>query len=694
MRIPSVLAMTICAALLFAACGKPGEDGTRMPGSFISESTITEAIDTLIAMHGTQAHARIERGVRQVARLWRAEDGTPADFRDFCRTQFIADPDLLDQTFERLQHNFMLLWGYFTEMRRDLTAPLQLDQGPLLPVDFQFGEFAPAAHAAEDLFTSRIAFLVLLNYPSSTLEERLDAGEQWSRRQWAEARMTEDFQTRVPSEVNQARNTAYTNADTYISSYNIVMHNIVTKDGARLFPKGRTLIAHWGLRDELKAQYAMPDGLPRQRLIQRVMEQIITQEIPAAVIDNPNIDWRIDEKTIAPVGGTPGGLKATRENDTRYQHWLEIFHAERRLDEHAPESPTLIARRFNDDREIPEEKVEELLVSILSAPEVSRTASLIRARLGRPLEPFDIWYTGLKSRPSMPEDALDRIVAKKYPTVESFERDIPSILTKLGFSAERARFLAGKITVDPSRGAGHAMGPGRLVDNARLRTRVPHEGMNYKGYNIAIHELGHNVEQVMSFQLMDYPGLRGVPNTAFTEGFAFVFQSRDLALLGLRADDRHAHAMNTLDVLWSTYEIAGVALVDMRVWRWLYAHPEATPAELRDAVIGIAKDVWNSYYAPVFDIKDVPLLCIYSHMIDAGMYTPDYPLGHIIAFQIEQYLEGKSLGDEMERMCRIGNVTPDLWMRTAVGSAVSTQPLLDAAKAALAVHEGERSGLQ
>ncbi|MDX9759231.1 MAG: hypothetical protein RBU27_08730 [Bacteroidota bacterium] len=685
MKLTHILLATVCSAILFAGCGKPGGEETRMSGTAISESMMANVIDTLRAMHGESAAERIERGVRQTARLWRVEDGTETEFLEFCQSQFIADPDLLDQTFERLQHNFMLLWGYYTEMRRDLTAPLQLDQGTILPVDLRFGEFSPAAHAVEDLFSSKIAFTVLLNYPEATLQDRLDAGDRWSRRQWAETRMTGDFRTRVPSVVNQERTAAYTNADHYISNYNIVMHHVVTQEGVRLFPDGLKLISHWGLRDELKAQYAKPDGLPRQRLIQRIMEHIIRQDIPAAVIDNPQVDWWIDSNAIAPTGGTPGGLSAAREEDTRYRHWLEIFHAERKLDEHTPESPTLIARRFNDDREIPEENVEELLVSVLSAPEIPRIATIIRDRLGRDLEPFDIWYSGLKSRPSITEDELDRIVGKKYPTVESFERDIPFILSKLGFRGERARFLASKISVDPSRGAGHAMGPGRLVDNARLRTRVPRAGMNYKGYNIAIHELGHNVEQVMSFQLMDYPGLRGVPNTAFTEGFAFVFQSRDLALLGLRADDHRAQALNALDVLWSTYEIAGVALVDMRVWRWLYEHPAATPAELREAVIGIAKEIWNEYYAPVFGVKDVPLLAIYSHMIDAGMYTPDYPLGHIIAFQIEQYLDGKVLGDEMERMCRIGRVTPDLWMRTAVGTSISTKPLLDAARAALEV---------
>ena len=61
--------------------------------------------------------------------------------------------------------------------------------------------------------------------------------------------------------------------------------------------------------------------------------------------------------------------------------------------------------------------------------------------------------------------------------------------------------------------------------------------MNYKGYNIAVHELGHNVEQTFSLNEVDSTLLQGVPNTAFTEALAFVFQAHDLELLGLAKPD-------------------------------------------------------------------------------------------------------------------------------------------------------------
>jgi hypothetical protein len=57
--------------------------------------------------------------------------------------------------------------------------------------------------------------------------------------------------------------------------------------------------------------------------------------------------------------------------------------------------------------------------------------------------------------------------------------------------------------------------------------------MDYKGYNIAVHEFGHNVEQTISLYDIDHYMLNGVPSTAFTEALAFIFQSRDLQLLGI-----------------------------------------------------------------------------------------------------------------------------------------------------------------
>jgi hypothetical protein len=429
-------------------------------------------------------------------------------------------------------------------------------------------------------------------------------------------------------------------------------------------------------------------------MIQQVMERIVTQTIPAIVVNNPNVDWNpyTNEVKPAAVKDTEVQASATSsaaptnspEPDTRYGKLLLTFQASRKADPFSPTAPTLIARRFNENREIPETRMRAMLEQVLTSPLVPQVAKLIASRLGRPLEPFDIWYNGFRARGAYTEAQLDETVAKRYPTAEAYKRDIPNLLVKLGFTKERAEYLASNIIVDPARGSGHAMGAGMRAEKAHLRTRVEKGGMNYKGFNIAVHEMGHNVEQTSSLNNIDHTLLQGVPNTAFTEALAFVFQGHDLELLGLSRPDAQSQAMKTLNDFWGTYEISGVALVDMAVWHWMYDHPNATPAELKDATIQISKDIWNKYYAPVFQKRDVVLLGIYSHMIDAFLYLPDYPIGHMIAFQIEEQMEkAGSIGAEFERMATTGSVTPDLWMKKATGAPVGPEALLTATKKAL-----------
>ncbi|MFQ5876915.1 MAG: hypothetical protein ACE5JH_04370 [Acidobacteriota bacterium] len=646
----------------------------------------------LRASHPAGEAGRIERGVDQVLRYWRAEDGDAESLGAFLRSEFLPRGETLDATFRRLEFALERIDGYMLSLVRDLRRGVDLDIGPMLPIDRRLADYEPTAHLSDDLFRGKLAFVVLLNFPLTTLEERLKEGRGWTRRRWAEVRLAQRFSTRVPGEVNRRINAAYVAADAYINDYNIYMHHLLTGKGERLFPEGLRLISHWGLRDELKARYADPQGLPKQRMIRTVMERIVRQEIPEAVIDNPLLDWTPSTNAVAvspvedaaPPAGATAEARSEREPDTRYERWLAVFRAVRLADPYHPDEPTLIDRRFNVHREIPETEVRALLESILRSPLSARVARLIEKRLGRDLEPFDIWYVGFRPRGRYEEAELDRRTRGRYPSAEAFARDIPRILRSLGFSGKQARFLARRIVVDPSRGAGHALGAARRDDSAHLRTRVGGTGMDYKGYNIAVHELGHNVEQIFSLNRIDHTLLSGVPNTAFTEALAFVFQGRDLELLGLVGEDPGAERLRALETFWATREIAGVALVDMAAWRWLYDHPEATPEEFREAVVGIAGDVWNRHFADLLGGRDVPLLAVYSHMVSYGLYTPDYPLGHLIAFQVERHLRrDRDMGPEFERLCRIGSLTPDAWMRQAVGAPISAEPLLKAAAEAL-----------
>jgi hypothetical protein len=660
------------------------------------EGSIAKLERELGAKCDAPAQARLHRGLGQVADFWHAEDGDAAAFEEFVMQNFATDQTNLDAMFNRYEHLIEKLGGHMADIGLEFRRQTELDLGPILPFDELFAAYEPSAHITDDFFQNKIAFVVLLNFPLTTLRERLADGEQWTRRQWAEVRLAQRFSKRIPSEVNLAIAKASAESEQYIAGYNIWMHHLVDAKGERLFPPKMRLLSHWNLRDELKTHYGDTDqkvALAKQRMIEQVMERIITQTIPAVVIDNPNVDWNPYTNEVKPAAAkdsdeAPSQAAVTNapEPDTRYARLLGTFLASKLADPFSPTAPTLIARRFDEDREIPEERAREMLVQVVSSPLAAKVARVITSRLGRDLEPFDIWYNGFVSKGAYTEAQLDAIVSKKYPTAQAFQDDLPNILLKLGFSKDKATFLAENIVVDPARGSGHAWGASMRGDKMHLRTRVGADGMDYKGYNIAIHEFGHNVEQTFSLDEVDHTLLAGVPNTAFTEAFAFIFQARDLDLLGLSIPrSERAEALETLNDFWAVYEIAGVALVDVAVWHWMYDNPTATPAQLKDAVIRISKDVWNEYYAPVFKKRDVALLGIYSHIIHSFLYVPDYPIGHLIAFQIEEQMKrAGAIGPEFERMATYGSVTPDLWMKHATGSPVGAEALLGATERALA----------
>jgi hypothetical protein len=666
-RFQSVLALAaLMAPMIFAAPPVPS----------IAPSVIDETVAKIVATHGAASEARARRGVTQVAQRWFAGDGDAAAFTALCAESFIADDAALDAAFKRLADVMEQVDGSLHEVRRLVTTPQDLDTGTVSSLDTKLGDLDLEAHVDDDLFQTKAAFVALLNFPVNTLSERLAEGGSWTRDTWARSRLMDRFAARVPAEVEQEATKAFTAADQYIAGYNIQMDHLVDANGKPLgFTAGPPLITHWGLRDELKSQYAAgPEGLARQRAIQKVMERIVRQEIPKAAIGNPDLTW----SPFAPA------KPADREPDTRYQKLLDVFHAVSAADPYCPTAPTYIQRKFELERQIPEKQVEDLLVSVLESQEVKDLAAVIKKRLGRPLEPFDIWYAGFSSRAGNSEEKLDAITKDLYPSVPAFQAALPTILVNLGFPVGTARWLAYRIVVDPSRGAGHAMGAVRRDDKAHLRTRIPKGGMLYKGYNIAIHELGHNVEQSFSLNKIDHWALNGVPNNAFTEALAFLFQARDLEILRVtKADDPELRKNAALNDLWATYEIGGVALVDMGVWHYMYAHPDATAAQLREETLTIARDVWNRYYAPIFKVKDVEILAVYSHMISNGLYLPDYPIGHIIAFQLGKKFRGLPFAAEFERVATQGRITPDAWMRGAVGGPLSAQALLDEAREAM-----------
>jgi outer membrane murein-binding lipoprotein Lpp len=646
----------------------------------VQQASIDKLIDELTQQYGEMQAFRIERGVKAVANLWRASDGAIADFEEFCRSQFIADEEKLSLVFDRLAANYESLYGYMNRITLELNRQLHEDKGHILPIDQMFGAYSPSAHLQDDFFNNKIAFVVALNFPNYSLEEKNELGANWTAREWGYARLGDLYTARIPATILQDYNQVSSKARLYISEYNIFAGKLIDNEGNKLFPEQMKLLSHWNIRDEIKSNYDRADGLAKQEMLYKVMLRIINQDIPKQVINNPDYLWNPYENTV--LEGDKS-VDFEQEDTQRYEHLLAIFNGLKQMDAYYPNNDNYIKRRFDNSMEISQDEVETLFREYASSPLLREVAKLISERLGRELRPFDLWYNGFVGRGGIGEEELDRITKKRYPTAQAMEADLERMQKDLGFDDEMAKFLASKIEVDAARGSGHAWRASMRSKPSHLRTRVAADGMDYKGYNIAVHELGHNIEQTISVHFVDNYFVNGIPNTAFTEAIAFMYQSRDLELLGVAQTDPQKAVMEVLDIFWDNYEMMGVSLVDMEVWKWLYANPDADAEALKQAVLRISKSIWNEYYADIFGEADNPLLAIYSHMIQSPLYLMNYPYGRLIMYQLEDYISDKSFADEVLRIYSIGRLTPRHWMDKAVGEQISNKPLFTAVEAAL-----------
>ena len=619
----------------------------------------------------------VSRGVSQATALWTAEDGTQEDFEQLVADHYCKTDSERLALYESLSNIFEQVYQSADMLTVELLRPTQLtNAAEPQSADWIMSGYSPLAHFSDDMFANKLAFITIINFPHYTLEEKNELGKQWSRLEWAYARIGDVFTTRVPAEVNARMAQVLANAENYIADYNIYMGNLRTEDGRQLWTEDKILLSHWNLRDELKALYQSDNLESRgrnremQEMIYQMMQRIVSQTIPQQAINSPDYIWQPYAETADKT-----------EPYTRYEKILDIAEAYFAEDPYCPSAPTGIQRNFEEGVEIPAEELDSLFRALVGSKQVKSVASIIKERLGRDLRPYDIWYDGFKARASLNEDELSNQTRGLYPNADAFAADMPRLLEKMGFSAMESKEIASHIVVEPARGSGHAWPCLGRKEEARLRTRIPASGMDYKGYNIAVHEFGHCVEQVLDMYFIDHYMLSGVPNTAYTEASAFLWQQRDLQLLP-NATKHEPNGDEVLDQFWSMYEIMGVSLVDMAMWKWIYAHPKASPKELCEATMAIAKDIWNRYYEPVLGEHDCILLAVYSHMVNAPMYLPNYPLGHIVQYQLEehlaQYKTQQAFAQEYARIYKLGRLTPKQWMIEAVGEAPSIEPILRA----------------
>jgi len=630
---------------------------------------VEATVAALIARHGESERDRIAAGVFRVAERWTGRDGDADAFGSFCVESFVPRAKL-ELFLDRLEFGLEQVRGHLYELRRNLRVFNDVRTEELTAIDDCLGKFDPAPDLAEQTYRQKLAFLALLNLDRPPLATMLAEGAGWDANRWASVRICRSFTPRLPVETSDRARLVGHRANRWVAGFHIPVGRLVDERGHRHFAPDRALLAHWLVREEIKAGYGDADGLRRQRALAWTMARHIDGSIPLAVMEKRGEgDWDAANNT---VGGQPAGETVGL---ARYERWIEQRDLAFEVDRHWPEFPNAIRRKCDEQREIPEAEIERLLVSLLAAPVRGDLSAFLRKRLGRALEPFDIYLDEFV--PPRPAEEMNRLVRERFPDETAFARGLGPLLRELGFRPDDADFLAARIRVEIARGSGHAMRPGLAEYPAWLRTHRLADELGWDGFDTGMHELGHAIEQVVSTHRVPRPALRGVPNTACTEAFAFLYQSLGRRALGLDGTDpQRAHDLDAVQTYAMACQIAGPALLELRVWNWIYAHPQASAAELRDATLSIAERLWAEHYLEHFGPDPYRILAAYQHMINHPLYLADYPLGQLISHQIRSHLRGKDLAAETIRICSIGSVTPDLWMRRAVGGPLSAEPLL------------------
>lgn len=634
-----------------------------------SKPPVDAAIARLVGKHGARHRTDIRRGVAACASAWDPA-ANDADFTDFCEAQYVPPGKDRAALLERLDEFHHAVSGSMASAYKVARAGLDIADRPSLRADQVLGAFTPGAHLSEDYRRSRVAAVVQLNFGTD------DTSPPKARRAWAERRMADVGREVVPADLLADHVRVQSEVDDLVSSYNLYVDRITFPDPKVRFPKGTRLVAHWGLRDYMMSLNGKKDALPKQRAILDLMRRVVDGEIPADILDNPAARWDMARGTV--VNGTT--MKAKGHGPLRWAKFRDAWQSQLRLDRYSRYG-NLIDEKHRRHREIDEKEVVAILTSILSSPLVKRVARYVRDQLGRDLEPFDVYFKSFTSGGGEKEP-LRYDIKKRYPDAAALQAALSPVLRKLGWTKKRADWIASRIRVDNARSAGHAWPPYSDHDMQLLRVRVDKSGCSEISFETYMHELGHCVEGVLSSYEMDYKLLWGVPNSAISEGFAFTFEDRMDEVLGRRK--KRGSDVTTLQRFWEPFEIAGPALTELRLFHWLYAHKNASADEIMKAVRRIGDEVWAEYYAPIFGTDGHGLMSVYSHMLWCDLYLADYPLGYVIAYQVRKYLEGRNLAEETERMCALGQLYPQQWMKQAVKQPISIKPLLTDTRNALA----------
>jgi len=142
------IVVMLAAVALLMGCSQGKETNTM---SSIKEKAIAEVIDSLktrisdTGSNGLESEAAvnpltvdaslIEKGVRNAARFWRAEDGTEAEFIAFCLDKFIVDRAAKEHFYQQFTRNLEIMYGRYNQISLRLKEPVQLAGIEYTPLD-------------------------------------------------------------------------------------------------------------------------------------------------------------------------------------------------------------------------------------------------------------------------------------------------------------------------------------------------------------------------------------------------------------------------------------------------------------------------------------------------------------------------------------------------------------------------------
>ena len=476
-----------------------------------------------------------------------------------------------------------------------------------------------------------------------------------------------------------------------------------TPSGERLFPPELRLLEHWNLRDEIKASYSDPTAAvsPKQRTIQRVMERIVDQSIPQAVIDNPRVDWNpVHERRARPRGGdaddgggrdAAGDVRAPRRSPTPATRTiLATFRAARRVDPYSPTAPTLHRPPLRrGPRSCPRRACARCSsrCSPRRSPRAWRDAHRAAPRpaaravrhLVQRLPPARRLHRGRARRPG-----ARSAIRPPRPTT----RTCRACSRELGFTA-RARRLPRRrnIVVDPARGSGHALrraAPRRQPAPAHPRRPRRHglQGLQHRGPR----DGAQRRADLLAQRRRPHAAARRARTPPSPKRSPSSSRPTTSSCSGSPSPTRGEPRLETLNDFWGTYEIAGVALVDMAMWHWMYDHPDATPGELRDAVVADRQGRLEPLLRAGLRRarrRAARRLLAHGRQLPLPARLPDRPPDRLPDRGADRRRAATS-APSSSGWRRCGSVTPDLWMKHATGAPVGAEALLEATAAALA----------